>query len=337
MTLIDESPEAQFFVKTASSSFEKFKRFPSENFSGVTVGIMATSAVDSQGECMDSEALDLIVEQIRKHSLWVMYEHNPLVPPLGRVLAAKRLYAAESDIYFVASVTGLYDPDAIPGFAEAGIDLGHLAEVEPNAEPTEAGEFKLEYSPHEIPFEIVQEMLSTAPPSIQREPKYNVRKSADPQAILTLAVALHFVLAPFSKKFLERFGDRAFDGCLSTVSWLKETVFERFSRLAREPLFVFATPYRGCAVQFVVPSKDPKILAEATDSVHLAGESACALISSITTWGPEKVVYKYDATAKLWIPLYVATRSRGVIADKRYLIALDRLRPPNRTDAVDGP
>src|SRR5258708_39825257 len=104
MNLIDESPEAQEFFRDVASDIEKHKRFQEERFARVLTGVLATSAVDSQNEVIAPECLEDMAMQITRDSLWMMVEHNPLIGPVGRVLAARRFYAPQSDLYFVATV-----------------------------------------------------------------------------------------------------------------------------------------------------------------------------------------------------------------------------------------
>ena len=124
-------------------------------------------------------------------------------------------------------------------------------------------------------------MLKDAPPSVQPQPGLVGRKSADPITILTISVSIWLLLQnPFSKKFAERIAERTADCSLDLLSWLKDQVFARFSRLEREALFEFDCEYKGCRVQFVVPSKDPSVLEKSAETVGAVGKRAVALINS---------------------------------------------------------
>src|SRR5439155_2206617 len=99
MDLIDESVEAQEFFRHVASDIEKHKRFQGERFARILTGVMATSAVDSQNEALTPECLEDMAAKINKDSLWMMVDHNPLIGPVGRVLAARRFYAPQSEVY----------------------------------------------------------------------------------------------------------------------------------------------------------------------------------------------------------------------------------------------
>ena len=233
--LIDEVPAAKRFITAACQSWEKYKRFPLEEFINVRGAVLATSGVDLQNECFAAEGLYEMADQIRQHSLWLMHEHNPLVPPLGRVLAAKAFYSPESRLHFVAGVLGLYDPSKYPSFSSVGWHVGMpLAELsapelgDANWEKTIA----LSYNPHEIPPLMIEQLLQERPPEVAPQPALVGRKAADPLTILALSTSLWVLTSnPFTKKFSERLGERAADTAIELSSWLKDRVVAAFSGL----------------------------------------------------------------------------------------------------------
>lgn len=327
-SLIDEVPEARQFIESACRSWEKFKRYPLEEFSHVRGAVLATSGVDLQNESFAPEGLYKMAEQIRQNSLWLMHEHNPLVAPLGRVLAAKCFYAPNSRLHFVAGVLGLYGPSQHRSFSSVGCDVEKLP-VEPitaRVDDTTRELFRLSYNPHEIPPPIIEDLLRDAPPQVARQATLVGRKAADPLTILAITTSVWVLLGnPFTKKFSERLGERAADSTADLSSWLKERVIAAFSRLEKEALFEFECVESGCRVEFVVPSRDRLVVEKSVDSVHEAAGNAHALLTALHQFGPEKLVYRFDPKTLRWWPLYAATRARGVIKDERVLIAAERL------------
>src|SRR5271165_5518196 len=102
MNLIRECPGAQEFLRAAAANIETKLLFPAERFSAVQAGILATSGIDLQNEMIAPECLEDMAAQINEHSMWLTREHNPLLGIIGRVLAAGRFYAPESQLQFVA-------------------------------------------------------------------------------------------------------------------------------------------------------------------------------------------------------------------------------------------
>jgi hypothetical protein len=334
-SLIDEVPEARQFIESACRSWEKFKRYPLEEFINVRGAVLATSGVDLQNECFAPEGLYEMAEHIRQNSLWLMHEHNPLIPPLGRILAAKCFYATNSQLNFVVGAVGFYDSSLRQTFSSLGIDFERLPLPEPiMAEVDDAAHklFTLSYNPHEIPPRIIEDLLRDAPPQIAEQATLVGRKAADPLTILSVVTSLWVLLSnPFAKKLSERLGEHSADFAADVGLWLKARVIAAFSRLEKEALFEFECHENGCRVEFIVPSRDRLVLQKSIDTVQGAAVNARALVAALTSFGPEKLVYRFDPNTLQWWPLYAATRLRGVIKDERILIAAERL--PLRDDA----
>jgi hypothetical protein len=261
--LIEQTPEAQDFIATASADVNHYKRFPEENFVEVHAGVLATSAVDLQNERLSVEALEDMATHINTHSLWMMVEHNPLIPPIGRVLVAKRFYAKEGDLYFLVGVMATYDPNSYRTFSDLGIDLKLDNEAVVSVPESErAASAKISFNPHEIPSSVIAEMYEHAPVFVDQEPTLTFRKSAEPRAILEIAASLWLLCQnPFLKKFLERYGEKSADASLTFLSWLKTEVFPRLTQSARNPLFILHFEHKDCRVEFIVPSNDVNVLA----------------------------------------------------------------------------
>src|SRR5216684_6190010 len=67
-------------------------------------GVLATSAVDRHGERLSEGALQSMVEQVNSRWVTVGVEHDPRLPPAGRVVTA-RLVRRPDEI----AVEGVYD------------------------------------------------------------------------------------------------------------------------------------------------------------------------------------------------------------------------------------
>jgi hypothetical protein len=324
MDLIGESPEAQAFFRTVESNIGSYLLFPDERFTTISAGILTASVPDLQNEIIDPDCLEDMAAKINKDSMWMLREHNPLLGIVGRVLAAGRFYAPESGAYFVAIVCGSYDLDCLPTFQDIGVDISLPIESTYDLPDTErVAKARLGYSPHEIPETAIEAMLEQAPEFVARDAAEQARKSAEPIPILTVFASIWLLMSnPFSKKFLERFGERSADEAIAFLSWLKDRVF---TKLNRKTLFVLETRYEGCKVEFVISSTNPAILIEATQCVHDAAQSAIVLVDKLKHRGIQKLIYEYHLPTKKWLPLSAATREVGVISNRAALIALDQL------------
>ena len=312
------------------SNPDGYRRYPEEEFAELRPAIFATSLVDRQNrDVARPEALESMAEQINEKSLWMMSEHNPRIPPLGRILCARRFHARQSGVYFVAGVCGFYDPERVRSFTpKPAWDLSQLTANSSDEiiAPVTTELVRLAVNPHELPSGVIEEMLRDAPSIVERDASLVGRKSADPMPIVAVIASAWLLTSnPFSKKVLEVLGEQSARTAIEFASWIKNKVISEIAKLQRECLFVLQIPNDSCTVEFVVPSNNTAILIAAIDSVQPAVISSMALAAKLSHTDLEKLVYEYDLAAKQWIPIYAATRLAGVISNRPALMALDRI------------
>ena len=220
-----------------------------------------------------------------------------------------------------------YDSNSYLSFSDLGIDPQLDDEAVVDLPEAERATFaSISFNPHEIEDSVIAEMCEHAPAFVDQEPTLTFRKSAEPKAILEIAASLWLLCQnPFLKKFLERYGERSADASLVFLSWLKTEVFPRLTRSARDPLFVLHFAHKDCRVEFIVPSNDVIVLASASESVHTAIPSAVMVVEKLAHLRVERVVYEYHVTSARWLPRFAVTQYGGILSDRRWLIALDRL------------
>ena len=75
----------------------------------------------------------------------------------------------------------------------------------------------------------------------------------------------------------------------------------------------------------MIDSKKPAVVTVAVSGIEAAAEAAANIINQAQALGIERLVYLYDhKETQRWFPLYAVTRKRGIVADKPYLIALEK-------------
>jgi len=322
-SLIQESSDAIRFVQKAALEWDRYKLFASETFLLVQPGILLTSGPDLQGEEFVPQALEEAVRHIKEEGLWMRYQHDPAVPPIGRLLDAGLFFAPQTGLMFVAGVFGILDPSSVPSFSKIGINT--RSDYDPGPPPAEFEaphlHVTLEYNKHEIAPELVAEMLQGAPPSVSKEPRLQFRKAADPFTIACFAIASWPLWAnPFAKKFLERFGEEAANVVMAFSKWLGKEVAGRLKDGSR---LVVSFNTRGCKVEFVLTTNEPSVVREASENVLKCLPQASQLISALLAYEPQRVVYLYDQEAKQWFPSFAETKKVGLIADTPKLISLE--------------
>lgn len=329
-SLFDEVPAALQFCRAVEEDIASYRLFDEEQFSELRCGVLSTSGIDTQGDDVNLKALQKWVRKIKENGLWYCVQHNPLIQPYGRVLSAELFYAAQSKLYFIAAVIGLYDVNKLANFKDLGIDFDSFVTADDVelADHNEGHQAQIAFSPHEISKEFVRDLLKDAPDIVNPKTARSLRKEADPITVLTIVASIWLLTSnPFSKKFLERYGEEAANGSIAFFTWLSKKVFRKLRELHGERvLFEFLTNYKGCHVEFVTSSKDTVVLCEASEAIHTAAQSAVRLIDYLEYASVQKLVYQFDENTHKWLPLHAATRKHGVISDRPFLVAIDQMK-----------
>jgi hypothetical protein len=207
--LIDETPEAQQFLTNVKLSLQNRKVFQGEHFGGIVAGVLSSTGVDSQGEAFEIRDLQALVERVERSRLWIWREHDPLIHPIGRALAAQLFYAPESEKYFVAGLVGYYDGNQIPSFKDVGIDVSQLAGIAPQEVQVRelTADVSIEFNPHEVSLEFVKEISLSAPDYFAFRYGHQYRKGIDSTTILEISLSIWVISnTPFAKAFQEAWG-----------------------------------------------------------------------------------------------------------------------------------
>ena len=88
-SLLNETPDAVTFVREVLENVERYKLFDGETFCRVDSAILASAGVDSHGQVISIKDLAAFVSNAENEIVWGGAEHNPLIQPIGRVLAMK--------------------------------------------------------------------------------------------------------------------------------------------------------------------------------------------------------------------------------------------------------
>ena len=327
--LWDESREASLFVKEVIEKIDDYKLFPEESFQKIIQGIIATSEIDTQGEALTFEDLQHITEQTNKGIKWMGAEHNPLIHTIGRVISVKLFYAPKSQVYFIGALIGYYDASKLPNFQKLGIEVKRLDSKDISRFQVEDSEYsiKLAFNKHEINPEIIEKLLSEAPPYIDKRPIKSVRKAADPIVILSLMISLNFILGPFFKEYFGTLGRKAAESTISFLKWIKEKLTkENYNLIKKKIIYNFIVPYEECLIEFAIEKMDKELSDEAIDSLPVAIRSALSLVDKMRQFEIQRLVYEYDDDQKCWLPLHAITKKVGVIAEKPLTIDLNKYR-----------
>lgn len=331
-TLIEKVPRAMEYCKRVVENIEKYKMFPGEEFEQIISGVLSTTEEDTQGDKMAKEDLYSMAKRIKENIVWQRVEHNPLIQPIGRTIDAEVFPIPKSNEYFLAGILGIYSMANIPRFCELDVGLKKDFQEENYDFKIDFSEpqVKLSISPINFGKKILDEMLSTKPNLVENEIILEVRKAADPIEIVKLYAAIYLLIQnPFSKKFLETFGEEAAKSVISFLGWVKEEVVKKVHevRKKKKTLLEFQSKYKNCNIEFVIDeTEDTAKYKKAIDSISYAARSAICLIDQLENLEPQLLIYEFDIKNEDWIPIHAATKKRGIISDKPKLIALEKYK-----------
>ncbi len=328
--LIAESLEAQKFVQDVISGWNEFRLYPGEDFLTVFGNVISGTGPDRQGESASVPDLKALVSAVEEGAFFLRREHDPLIHPIGRVIAAKMFRVPQTEKHFVVGVVGFYDASKVPSFASKGIDVSNLPHRDASLTDTpEEASALVEFNPHEIPPSAVVEMLKTAPPSVGLGKGIESRKGVISLAILQISASIWLLSkTPFGTKVQERLGEKAADLSVAFLKWISETVSGKLREFTgKETRLVISFQYKKCTVEFVLTGKEgPAPTSEAVGALESAANQSLLLVEALLPAMPIRLTYGYDASAKRWFPIHATTRREGIITDQPYLISVQTLK-----------
>lgn len=185
-------------------------------------GTFATTLPDKAGEVMPVSVLQKMVEDINSHWVTIGIEHDPRIPPHGRILSAQLVHR-ENGYYAVEGEFQVFENGEEVPYAQDKAEIAQR-EVAP-------GEILLyrdkAYTDPELK-QLTNELATALGAHIHEEFKY----SLDPISVLTVAVG--FVGLSLLTGFFQKMGEDLSD----TVRSKLKDIFTK-KRTAKEQLLVF--------------------------------------------------------------------------------------------------
>ena len=225
-----------------------------------------------------------------------------MIHPIGRVLAAKMLYAPDRNVRFVVGVVGFFDGKSLPNFSSIGIDISSLPVSEGTIldHPQNARAF-VEFNPYEIPSSVVSDMMQAAPPCVEHSAAQQFRKGEFSLAVLHVSASIWLLSqTPFEKEVQERLGEKVADASVEFLKWIAGTVTEGLRQVTgRDSRLVVSLTYRGCEIEFVLKGTEgPVLTSQALQAIQSAANESLLLVDALASAMPRRVTYGFDATGK---------------------------------------
>jgi len=177
---------------------------------------LTTTHIDLDGDRMMLSALEGMVAQINTRYIPMGIEHDPRIPPMGRLISAE-VVALDDGEFAVDGVVEMYEPDD-------HLPLSYEKEGFP-FNTTPVGDFALQYD-RGFRDEFDQELISELSEILAVQASPCIKKSLDPISVLTIGGG--FVLGAVASGFLNRLGADAY-------SALKLKLKELFAHRREEP------------------------------------------------------------------------------------------------------
>jgi hypothetical protein len=208
-------------------------------------GIIATSHIDSHGDMLSPEGLKDMVKQINTQYIPIMIEHDPRIPPKGRIKSAKLIKLKD----------GHYAVEGIKEIFEEGDDI---SEVDSSREmPLPTNEFGVlqvmfdrSYGDKES-----QQIINDISNLLNSSPQKYEKKALEPISVLIIGGG--FILGGIITGFFNKLGADAWDALKIKLKKLLQTKKKRKDAQDKLLIFQFTLFKEGVVVNTEVILTNP--------------------------------------------------------------------------------
>lgn len=171
------------------------------------IGIIASSHIDKHGDKMSLSALESIVEQVNKYVIPVGIEHDPRIPPKGRISSAQIIKLDDGE-YAVEAVFEFFEPND-------AIVLSNTSKImRPNK--FDIANFNIIYD-RNFRYDEDLRLINDIAVLFETEAREQLKKAVDPLSVLIIVAS--FIIGSIAKGFLGKFGE---DGYLLLKDRIKK-------------------------------------------------------------------------------------------------------------------
>lgn len=276
--------------------------------------VISTTHLDLHNERMTKEALEGMVEQISNKSIPLNWEHNPLLPPIGRVVSALVEPTKDGEYALVGTIE-VFDLSSFPTILESGLKTpATISEKISASYPTLGNlDIELQYDPRNYPEETIKTFCLSIS-GIKIRERQMVRKSVEPTPVIwltLLAPAVYF----FSKGFFTRLGERSADEFISYYKNFRSRLIGliKSRRKSKPTILVLSLQYNDTKIEGAIQSKDRGTLENALDrlsDLFAISKAFVELNPDVKLKGIQSI---FDPDNNTWIFNYLITDSGEII------------------------
>jgi hypothetical protein len=247
-------------------------------------GILATSHVDAHNEIMPVETLEAMVNQINQQYIPMGIEHDPRIPPKGRLVSAK-VVPLEDGEYGVEGIGEIFEPGDSYELKNDGREIPVHAIDDDKLHI----QFDRNYRDEED-----QEAITAIGELFDSKPQEELKKSIDPISILTLSGA--FVLGGIANGFFGKIGSDAYDYLKGKITGLlnrKNAIQDKHEALLVFSFWVTTGP-QGFEVEIILTNPSPEEIEHFLEvGMHQVDQFVSQYYSQYL--GIRRMTYKYES------------------------------------------
>jgi hypothetical protein len=276
--------------------------------------IISTTHIDLHHEKLTKEALDGMAEQINSGALPVNWEHNPLLPPIGRVVSASVEPTKDKEYALVATIE-IFDLSSFPTISEIGLTMpSEIPELSSENVPTSVDlDIELQYDPQNYPEATIKKFCSDIV-GIKIRDKQISRKALEPISVIwltLLAPAAYF----FSKGFFTRLGEHSADEFINYYKDFKSRIIDLIKpRHKKRPTsLIIKFRYQGTDIEGAIQGEDSIALESALDGFSELLSISKKFIELNPDVKIKSIQSLFDPHEHKWVFNYLVTNSGEMI------------------------
>ena len=283
------------FLNETINNITHYKLFENEQFSKYILGVLFSSEQDLHGDCYTADEIMLIKKNMDQKIVWVNVNHDPSMPPVGRIIDTK-IFLDSKNITYLVCVTGNYNKSSYQSFSSI---LPKLVEdrFTPlfNNSQKRDNNITISYNPYEINKDIIEELSKNVPDDVHSKLRVKKRKAAEPNCIINFlipVIIIYKLLVP--KILMDKISEDVY-------SWLKKSIRILIKKITQShPVVILETKYKDCLIQFIIKSKKIEDVYAAMNSLEQINSKPFSLYNQLKKYIVTHIIYVYNIEHKLW-------------------------------------
>jgi hypothetical protein len=295
----------------------------------IETAIIATTHIDCHNERLTKEALEGMAEQISRKTIPINVEHNPLFPPIGKVVSAS-VKPTEDGEYALVATLEIFDEASFVNISDSilvmppanAITIPEVTYKECLA-PEEL-KIELKYDPRNYSEEEVKLFASSTAKPISVKDQQIGRKAFTPPSIIYLSlltIPLYFFAKGFFTRLGERLADRTADELADTYKSFKTKLIKLLkSRTQTDTpilLIDFQHPESDVQIEAAVQSENEIVAHNYLDKIQELYTFVGYFLRSNSSHKFKKIQFIFDPATQSWKVNYLITESGQIILGDR--------------------